>query len=158
MPGSAFMTAGRSACMNTSHRLAKDDQDFLASCPGNSPRPLAGRLGGICPGGQYWPPHYSAGRYQQKDTISSTRATHTEAAIKAPAQSFRDLTVHGWGHGTGYCPNTASIRGVDWAHKETTDVFRTTYNETMTSSSNSLASTWTCMTSPRNRFGFTTRS
>eukprot|EP00913_Durusdinium_trenchii_P016131 g15161.t1 len=67
MPGSAFMTAGRSACMNTSHRLAKDDQDFLASCPGNSPRPLAGRLGGICPGGQYWPPHYSAGRYQQKD-------------------------------------------------------------------------------------------
>ncbi|CAJ1382236.1 unnamed protein product [Effrenium voratum] len=148
MPESALAAAGRRSCLtprqgaSRTHRVAREDQAFLASCPGNSPRPLAGRLGGICPGGQYWPPHYPAGQYKLEDTISSTRATHTHEAIKpSTAGNFRGpLRVHGWGRGTGYCPNTASIFGVDWSHKETTDVFHTTYSDTLSSIRVELAS------------------
>eukprot|EP00930_Biecheleria_cincta_P075791 TRINITY_DN62993_c0_g1_i1.p1 TRINITY_DN62993_c0_g1~~TRINITY_DN62993_c0_g1_i1.p1 ORF type:complete len:236 (+),score=26.19 TRINITY_DN62993_c0_g1_i1:70-708(+) len=110
-----------------------DDQRAMTACPGNTSRPLAGRLGAVCPGSQYWAPHGGPFSYRQEDTISSTRGCYTKQAVRPPFIDARDPTTTSFGHGsgTGFCPNTTSIRGVDWAHKDTADVFRTTYNDTL---------------------------
>ncbi|CAE8719472.1 unnamed protein product [Polarella glacialis] len=118
--------------------------------PLSSPRPLPGRLGTVCPGGQYWPPHWGNARYRPEDMISRSAATYVAPASREPyhyrsppdpsspeglrktSGSKKEPSI-GYGTGTGYCPNTASIFGVEWAHKDGGDQFRTTYNDTCSS-------------------------
>lgn len=114
-----------------------DDQRAHTACPGNTSRPLPGRLGVICPGSQYWAPHGGPFSYRQEDTISTTRSCYSkrQAHAKPTFIDARENAITSFGHGlgTGFGSNTTSLRGVEWAHKDTPDNFRTTYNDTMTS-------------------------
>mmetsp|Transcript_32571 Transcript_32571/g.101010 ORF Transcript_32571/g.101010 Transcript_32571/m.101010 type:complete len:107 (-) Transcript_32571:350-670(-) len=50
---------------------------------------------------------------------------------EAGSQLHRSLPFSDASHGkgTGYCPNTVSIHGAEWTHKDHHDTFRTTYND-----------------------------
>eukprot|EP00931_Biecheleriopsis_adriatica_P032364 TRINITY_DN18896_c0_g1_i1.p1 TRINITY_DN18896_c0_g1~~TRINITY_DN18896_c0_g1_i1.p1 ORF type:complete len:201 (-),score=7.02 TRINITY_DN18896_c0_g1_i1:99-656(-) len=104
---------------------------------GQSPKPITGRSSAVCPGGQYCTPYRSLGTYRPEETMSSTRSVHTKIAVRPnTVETARRGPVQStsWGSGTGYCPNTNSICGVGWSHKDHSDVFHTTYNDTLNTS------------------------
>mmetsp|Transcript_102789 Transcript_102789/g.291061 ORF Transcript_102789/g.291061 Transcript_102789/m.291061 type:complete len:160 (+) Transcript_102789:93-572(+) len=105
-------------------------------------RPVAGKPGIVCPGAQHWHPPQTMGNFSHDDLVSTATASYQKRPeIGLDYEKSMPLTTEGHGIGSGYCPNTVSIRGVDWNHKQPLDTFRTTYGDT-------LAPGWRCPKAP----------
>mmetsp|Transcript_40860 Transcript_40860/g.110477 ORF Transcript_40860/g.110477 Transcript_40860/m.110477 type:complete len:206 (-) Transcript_40860:32-649(-) len=129
-----FVTSAGSATPRplTNLSLSTRDPALLdkADCPVPHLRPLPAKPGGVNPGSQYWEGSHDMGRFGDEDMLSETARSFWREPERVPMHRILPFSGSSHGKGTGYCPNTISICGADWTHKDHLDTFRTTYNDT----------------------------
>merc|ERR1719469_663840 len=93
-------------------------------------RPVTGKAGLICPGGQYWPSLQVTGYYLPEDLTSTHMADYWKRPETGaePLDAF-PIAKHTHGTGSGYCSSNMTVNQAEWMHREFTDTFRTTYKD-----------------------------
>eukprot|EP00927_Polykrikos_kofoidii_P084948 TRINITY_DN9104_c0_g2_i8.p1 TRINITY_DN9104_c0_g2~~TRINITY_DN9104_c0_g2_i8.p1 ORF type:complete len:192 (+),score=19.87 TRINITY_DN9104_c0_g2_i8:69-644(+) len=128
----AFMSSSMGASPMATRTPRYMDRSLQKEDPFPSYRPMTGKHGIVCPGSQYWTPCADTGRFDADSLVSETMNSFVKRPeLSADLERTGPLSARTHGNGTGYCPNTTSIIGADWTHKDHLDTFRTTYGDSM---------------------------